>query len=137
MGVGRITASVQSMLASVMVGLNAGSQTFILKGQFATLNWAAGVLHGTWLSVSPNFGVNTGQDQILTASFATSGLAAGNYSDNIRIVDSQAANSPLLIPVTLIVTAVPVPPDVCSPRERRNPQFDRNRLQPIFDNAYP
>jgi uncharacterized protein (TIGR03437 family) len=59
---------------------------------------------GSWLSVSSPAGPTP---QTLTVSVSPSGLSSGKYSGSISIASAQAGNSPLSIPVTLVVSALP------------------------------
>jgi Flp pilus assembly secretin CpaC len=56
---------------------------------------------GSWLTVTPLSGTSP---QTLTAAVSVAGLAAGTYSANIVITSGQIANSPLTVPVTLVVS---------------------------------
>lgn len=58
-----------------------------------------------WLSASPTSG-NTGTSVSVTASPA--GLAAGTYNGSILVVSKSAQNSPVSIPVTLVISSQPV-----------------------------
>lgn len=56
-----------------------------------------------WMSCSPNSGsIGHGGAQI-TVTFNTSSLAAGSYSGEILVSSVEAGNSPVIIPVSLIV----------------------------------
>jgi subtilisin family serine protease len=58
---------------------------------------------GNWLSVSPPSGSTPADIQV---SLASQRLAPGNYTGSVTVTATGAANSPLVIPVSLTVTAV-------------------------------
>ena len=98
-----------SITASANVGgPNPAAQAFAVtnggSGVSFAVNAAAQIATppgGTWLTVSPGTG-NTGSLS-LTESFNISGLGSGIYNGAVNITSAQAANSPLIIPVTLTV----------------------------------
>ncbi|MFB3814850.1 MAG: beta strand repeat-containing protein [Terriglobales bacterium] len=59
-----------------------------------------------WLTASPASGSTPGT---VAVSVNPSGLAAGSYSGTVTIASTGAANSPRTVPVTLTVTAAPLP----------------------------
>jgi uncharacterized protein (TIGR03437 family) len=61
---------------------------------------------GNWLTATPTGGV-TPQDVVVTTNVA--GLMPGTYGGSITIVSAGATNTPLIVPVTLVVTRQPVP----------------------------
>jgi uncharacterized protein (TIGR03437 family) len=61
---------------------------------------------GSWLSVSPASGTTPAN---LSISVNPAGLLAGTYSGNITIDSTGASNSPQSIPITLNVSAPPLP----------------------------
>ena len=74
-----------------------------------TYNVAFQSNNGNWLFVGPLNGT-TSANNILTVSVITSGLAAGSYTGTVTIAASGpagavVANSPIVIPITLNVTA--------------------------------
>ncbi len=80
-----------------------------------------------WLTVSPDSGASTGQDdpQVHTLQFATAGLSAGLYTASITVSDPAAANSPLTVPVTLTVEdRTPPLVEITWPRESDGPLGD-------------
>ncbi|HOD66581.1 MAG TPA: hypothetical protein PK186_08445 [candidate division Zixibacteria bacterium] len=54
-----------------------------------------------WLELSP---LNDTTPGTITATVDVTGLAAGTYHDTIRVTSEEATNSPLLGPVTLVVS---------------------------------
>lgn len=72
-----------------------------------TMDWAASNTH-TWLSLSVRSGSLDGGDSIaIDATVNSNQLAAGTYTDNIQVTSSTAPNSPVSIPVTLTLSALP------------------------------
>jgi uncharacterized protein (TIGR03437 family) len=61
---------------------------------------------GGWLSAAPTSGV-TPQDVVVSVNIT--GLAAGTYGGSVTIVSAGATNSPLIVPVTLVVSPPAVP----------------------------
>ena len=58
----------------------------------------------SWLSVTPTSGTTL---TTLSVSVKTAGLTPGTYTSAITITAAGASNSPLAVPVTLVVTAQP------------------------------
>jgi hypothetical protein len=61
---------------------------------------------GSWLSVAPASGTTPAS---LSVAVNPSGLAVGTFSGTISVAASGVSNSPRTVPVTLTVTAGPVP----------------------------
>ena len=59
--------------------------------------------NSTWLSVTPTSG--TTGSTALTVSVNTTGLTAQTYNGSVVITDSAASNSPVSVPVMLVVSA--------------------------------
>jgi hypothetical protein len=92
-------------------GSNPPSQSLsIWNAEGGTLNWSVSD-NATWLSLSPTSGTNSGT---VTVSVNIAGLTAGTYNATITITAPGATNSPVYIPVTLIVTPPP-PITILSP----------------------
>ncbi|HOP07508.1 MAG TPA: T9SS type A sorting domain-containing protein [candidate division Zixibacteria bacterium] len=72
----------------------------ISNGGGYELNWAVDY-SASWLTVAPVEGTNSGQ---LTLSVDVTGLTIGSYYDTLVVVDGNAINSPLNIPVQLDIT---------------------------------
>jgi uncharacterized protein (TIGR03437 family) len=68
------------------------------------LNWTA-TSSASWLTVASGTAPST-----LTVSVVPSGLAAGTYNASIQISSAGASNTPVTVPVTLIVA--PAPPSL-------------------------
>ncbi|MFC1592623.1 hypothetical protein ACFLWZ_01775 [Chloroflexota bacterium] len=66
-----------------------------------TLVWS--VSDSLWLDLSPLNGTSTGETDTVTVSIDISGMSEGNYDANITIADSQASNSPQIMPVHLTI----------------------------------
>ena len=80
---------------------NPAPQTVALSNQgTATLSWSA-TSSASWLTVSPASGT---APSTLTVSVNTSSLASGTYSGTITVTAPGAANTPQVIPVTLVVS---------------------------------
>lgn len=65
-----------------------------------TLTWSASVSSIPWLSVSPATG---SAGQALTVSVNPAGLATGEYDGEVTVSAPGAANSPVVLPVRLVV----------------------------------
>jgi uncharacterized protein (TIGR03437 family) len=62
---------------------------------------------GNWLAVSPTSGTTPATLSVSVVPAVISTLAAGNYSGTVTITSAQAGNSPLIVNVTLTVSALP------------------------------
>jgi hypothetical protein len=81
------------------------------------ITWA-----GSWLSVSPQSGSSSGQENRHNVSVNSRGLAVGVYNGMITITSSNATNSPQQVGVTLRVGSIPTNNEIrvsCSPSEGR------------------
>ena len=86
-------------------GANPNNQTItVTNAGSGTLAWTAGTTQ-SWLSVLTS-------GSAITATVNTSSVTAGNYSGAIVVSDSNASNSPQVVPVSLTVTTAPVPPTI-------------------------
>jgi len=90
----------------------AGQSISISNSGSGTLSWTAGAAvttpsGGTWLSVSPASGTNSGS---VTASVNLAGLTAGSYSGTVTISATGAGGSPKVVNVSLTVN--PPPPTI-------------------------
>ncbi len=74
------------------------------NGTAFNFNAAAATSSGNWLAVTPASSSTPGT---LSVSINPAGLALGTYSGTITLTSSAALNSPLIVPVTLIVSANP------------------------------
>jgi parallel beta-helix repeat protein len=70
-----------------------------------TLNWSIQETC-SWLSVSLDSGQSTGAPQEVTVTIDVAGLVPGEYNYPITISSSNAINSPLIVDVTLFITAI-------------------------------
>jgi hypothetical protein len=66
--------------------------------------FSASAAGGNWLSVSPFFGSTPAT---LSISVNPNGLAAGTYAGSITISSQSASNSPITVPVNLVVMVAP------------------------------
>ncbi len=64
-----------------------------------------------WMSVSPASGTASSSQQILTVTYDTAGLSAGNYSGTITVNAPNATNTSSNISVSLTVNPLPAPPN--------------------------
>jgi hypothetical protein len=84
-------------------GTDAQSQSFeIWNSGLETLVYSV-TDDAEWLTRSPESGTSTGEHDTITVNFSTSGLNAGSYSATITISDTDASNSPQMMPVELTV----------------------------------
>lgn len=88
---------------STMRGANAPSQTFEIwnSGQ-GTLSYTISE-NVFWLSCSPISGSSTGEHDIITVQYSSSGLNPGNYSTTVTITAAGVINSPQTLTVNLNV----------------------------------
>jgi probable HAF family extracellular repeat protein len=104
-----ISLTVTSLATSCTQGSNASNQSFqILNSGGGTLNYSISV-DASWLSCNPTSETSTGEQDTITVSYTTSGLAAGAYSATITIEAAGASNTPQTIPVSLTVNAETAP----------------------------
>jgi hypothetical protein len=109
-----ISLNTSFLSASCTQGSNATSQSFqVSNSGGGTLSYTISD-NVSWLSCSPTSGTSTGASNTVTVSYATSGLAAGNYSASITVTDSAAANSPQTITVNLTVSSAGTPGQIGS-----------------------
>lgn len=105
--IGRNPASLS--FSGVQGGTNPlGQAVSVTNGGSGTLNWTA-TSSVSWLTVngsSAAFGTNGGS---FSVGANTTGLSIGNYSGNVILAASGAANTPQSIAITLSVTAAPTP----------------------------
>lgn len=93
-------------------GVNPSNQILNISNTgTGTLNWTA-TKTASWLGITPTSGTNAGA---VTASINLTGLTAGTYNDTIRVTDAAATNSPVKVPVTLVVAPPPKPTIQLSP----------------------
>jgi outer membrane protein assembly factor BamB len=98
-----ISRNPTSLSNSCQIGQNAASQSFeVWNSGEGTLNYSISD-DSTWLSCTPTSGTSTGEYDTITVDYSTSGLMSGTHSAAITISASGASNSPVTIPVTLIV----------------------------------
>jgi len=99
-----ITATPASIsLAYVLGGTNPASQSVSVTSS-APVTIATSVANGSWLTVTTS---STSTPSTVTVSASPGSLAAGTYNATISITSSGAANSPVIIPVALVVSSKP------------------------------
>ena len=96
-----ITVSPASLSYSAVAGLgNPASQDLTISTNgCGTLSWSASKT-ATWLALNPTAGTDSG---VVNVSVEANGLTPDNYSDTITITASGAVNSPVSVPVTLLI----------------------------------
>jgi parallel beta-helix repeat protein len=74
-------------------------QTLLIrKSGGGTLQWQIAE-ECNWLQAEPRNGISNGQVNEVTLSVNPNGLALGSYSCVLRVIDANASNSPVIIPV--------------------------------------
>ena len=97
-----LTASTASLtFTGQSGGTNPAVQSIGLTGSVAALPFSIAT-SPSWLSVSASSGTTP---STLVVTVNTAGMAQGSYKGSITITSSTATNSPIIIPVTLNVTA--------------------------------
>jgi murein DD-endopeptidase MepM/ murein hydrolase activator NlpD len=111
-----IGLSATALAFTAQQGANPSGQTLTVTNTGGgTLQWTASEPMA-WLVGSPGTGsLTAGQSAAINLSVNTSGLQAGTYEGAITISAPGAANSPQSVPVSLVVTAAPVPSLSVSP----------------------
>ncbi|MBI4478483.1 MAG: hypothetical protein HY651_00505 [Acidobacteria bacterium] len=115
-----ILLSQRGMLFTGVAGGGAlPSQTFaVLNTGAGVMNWTAQATTlsgGNWLSVSRSSGTSTAgslQPPLVNVNVSVAGLAAAQYSGQIRVTSAGASNSPQFLTVTLNVLATGSNPGV-------------------------
>jgi probable HAF family extracellular repeat protein len=91
-------------------GRNAASQSFTVQNSGGgTLSYTVSD-NATWLSVTPTSGTSTGEQDIITVSYATSGLSSGEHNATITISAPGATGTPKTIGVILFVKPPSIAP---------------------------
>lgn len=102
-----IGLTVSALTPVADLGTDADSQVFgIYNGAGGTLTYTVNDDAG-WLSVLPVSGTATGETDLVTVDYNTSGLGSGTHNATITVTDGGASNSPRTIPVTLTVHGAP------------------------------
>lgn len=102
-----LTTSPSAMSFNAQVNGSAAPQNLSVASSGTALTFTAAASTtsgGNWLSVAPTGGTTPAN---LTVSVSTAGLAAGTYGGAITLTSAGASNSPLSVPVTLTITALP------------------------------
>ena len=74
----------------------------IWNADIGTLNWQI-TEDCSWLEASPTTGSSTGDINKVTLTFDAAGLPYGHYTCDLTVSDDAASNSPVTVPVTLII----------------------------------
>jgi hypothetical protein len=86
-------------------GSNPTSQRLEIKNTGkGSLNWS-GSASAAWLTFSPTAGTTTTEIDSIIVSANAAGMKAGSYTTTITVTDPAASNSPIDIPVTLVISA--------------------------------
>ena len=131
-----IALSAQSLQFSYTIGgsVPAGQSIQVTNAGGGTLNWTA-TSNASWLSMTPTSGT---VPSTLTASVAPSGLAAATYSGNIQIASVGASNTPVTVPVSLVVApAQPAAIAVTSAASYAEPPVAPGMLAVVWWNGGP
>jgi uncharacterized protein (TIGR03437 family) len=104
-----IGVSPASLQFTTSAGLNPAPQSITVTNQGGgTLNWGATIVYTStagWLSITPGFGVAPAS-ALVTVDVNAAVLRAGTYQAQILMSAlGGATNSPLAVPVTLLVTS--------------------------------
>ncbi len=105
-----VVCSPTALARSTTLGLNAASQSFMVRnGGSGTLNYVI-ESDSTWLVPTPPSGASTGEWDTITVNYATSTLPMGQYTGTITVSDTN----PLVAPqtVTVELTIGPHPADL-------------------------
>lgn len=104
-----ITVQPGTLSQSIARGSNGSSQTFTVANTGSgTMNYTVTVTSGaSWLVVTPGNGTITSGQNTITVSYNTAALPAGAHAGTIQVAAAGAVNSPVTIPVSVNVSAVP------------------------------
>jgi hypothetical protein len=106
LGVPEISASPTPLTFTTNEGENPADKTLeVCNSGTGTLNWSL-TDNAAWLSETPTSGSLDADDcEDVTVSVAASGLAAGDYSATITIIDPSANNTPQTVSVSLSIVS--------------------------------
>jgi hypothetical protein len=106
-----INLNTATLTPTCLAGNNAGAQVFEIWNHSGAsrLNYTI-TDDQAWLSEAPASGYSDSERDPITVTYATSGLAEGEYSATITATDVNASNNPQTIAVTLTVTNAPAGP---------------------------
>ena len=103
-GVPEIAADATALINNTFFGTNAPSQTFdVWNSGYETLNYGLSTDSSSWISITPLSGSSTGEHDTITVDYTTSDFIVDTFTGNIYITDLGASNSPLVIPVTMVI----------------------------------
>ena len=106
--------------AAQVGGSNPSPQSIDIKNSGGgTLSYAI-TWNAAWMTVTPQSGSSTGQENRHTVSVNSGGLGQGTYNGTITITSGAAVNSPQQVGVTLQVAAIPTNNEIsvsCSPNQ--------------------
>jgi len=102
-----IAVSSPSISATTLSGSSPAAQSFqIWNSGVGTLSYSISD-NQSWLTAGPSPSTSTGEHDSITVTFSTASLAPGAYSATITINATGASNTPVQIPVGLIVEGPP------------------------------
>jgi uncharacterized protein (TIGR03437 family) len=104
------TSSNSFTFAYQIGGSTPASESVNITSNGAALNFTAGASTtsgGSWLSVLPTSGTTPASLTVSIVPAVLTTLAAGTYNGSVTITSAQAGNSPVSLPVTLTVSALP------------------------------
>jgi len=101
---GTLTASPGYANFAYTVGGTAPAAQTINITSTAQITIATSIANGAWFTVSSS---SSTTPSALTLAISNTSLPAGNYTATISITSPSATNSPLIIPVTLVVSGKP------------------------------
>jgi hypothetical protein len=106
--VAREAAAIALLPALLTPGARQGSsppdETFTVRNSgLVTLDYTI-TDDADWLSVSPDAGTSTGEEDTITVHYTTTTLSPGTYTATITVADVAAENTPQTVGVTLVIT---------------------------------
>jgi len=87
---------------TVVNGLNPPSQTLEIESSRRAITWSA-IGDAQWLNLEPADGI-TDEETPMTLLVDISGMYPGEYSTTITVSAPEARNTPLKVPVSLVIT---------------------------------
>jgi hypothetical protein len=102
-----ISLSTSSITTAITVGSSLAPDPFTLRNSgTGTVNYSIAD-NASWLSVAPENGSSTGEQDEITISYATETLNVGSYLAKVTITSPEATNSPQIINLSLAVRPHP------------------------------
>jgi uncharacterized protein (TIGR03437 family) len=101
---GTITASPAYLNFAYTVGGTAPAAQTVNITSTAQITIATATTNGAWFTVTSSASTTP---SVLTVAISNNSLPAGNYSATISVTSPTATNSPLILPITLVVSGKP------------------------------